>query len=152
MIVSLGTWFYKHPYCTDRYIVVSLSSDKFIYCESLWIKASAKCPECKLSECFPGQDVMSESTGTISRKEHWSRNQECSTEEENLQGGGEPTEALAQVGLFVDEDFGRDHVPERHEHLQDVLVPELLGQVVDEQVGPLRSYSVGRKHRGPRHE
>lgn len=45
------------------------------------------------------------------------------------------TEALAKVCLFVDEDFGRDHVSERHEHLQYVLVSELLGQVVDEQVG-----------------
>lgn len=46
-----------------------------------------------------------------------------------------PTEALAKVCLFVDEDFGRDHVSERHEHLEYVLVSELLGQVVDEQVG-----------------
>lgn len=45
------------------------------------------------------------------------------------------TEALAKVCLFVDEDFGRDHISERHEHLQYVLVSELLGQVVDEQVG-----------------
>lgn len=48
------------------------------------------------------------------------------------------TEALAQVCLFVNEDFGRDHVSKRHEHLQDVLVPKLLGQVVDEQVGTFR--------------
>ncbi len=27
------------------------------------------------------------------------------------------TEALAQIGLFVDKDFGRHHVSERHEHL-----------------------------------
>lgn len=45
------------------------------------------------------------------------------------------TEALAKVCLFVDKDFGRDHVSERHEHLQYVLVSKLLGQVVDEQVG-----------------
>lgn len=45
------------------------------------------------------------------------------------------TEALAQVGLFVDEDFGGDHVSERHEHLQDVLVPEFLGKVIDKEVG-----------------
>ena len=45
------------------------------------------------------------------------------------------TEALAKVCLFVDEDFGRDHVSERHEHLEYVLVSKLLGQVVDEQVG-----------------
>lgn len=45
------------------------------------------------------------------------------------------TEALAKVCLFVDEDFGRNHVSKRHEHLEDVLVSELLRQVVDEQVG-----------------
>lgn len=45
------------------------------------------------------------------------------------------TEALAKVCLFVDEDFGRDHISERHEHLQYVLVSKFLGQVVDEQVG-----------------
>lgn len=47
------------------------------------------------------------------------------------------TKALAQIGLFVNEDFGRDHISERHEHLQDVLVPKFLGQVIDEQVGTL---------------
>lgn len=50
------------------------------------------------------------------------------------------TKALAQIGLFVDEDFGRDHVSERHEHLQDVLVSKLLGKVVDEQISPFRSW------------
>lgn len=52
------------------------------------------------------------------------------------------TKALAQIGLFVDEDFGRDHVSKRHEHLQKILVPKLLGQVVDEQVGTLWPYSI----------
>ena len=48
---------YEHPYCTDRYIVVSLSSDKWTNClacvliKSLWIKASDKCPKCK-RKCF----------------------------------------------------------------------------------------------------
>ena len=58
-----------------------------------------------------------------------------------------PTEALAQVGLFVDEDFGRNHVPERHEHLQDVLVTKLLGEVVDEQVGPFGTCRRRRRRR-----
>ena len=44
-----GTWFYGNPNRTDqqRYIVVSLSSDKYTYCKLLWIKASSKCPKCK---------------------------------------------------------------------------------------------------------
>ena len=46
-MLGRGTWFYEHPYCTDRYIFVSLSSDKCTYCKSLWTKASAGCPECK---------------------------------------------------------------------------------------------------------
>ena len=37
----------------QRYIVVSLSSDKWTYCESLWIKASDKRPECKCECTFP---------------------------------------------------------------------------------------------------
>lgn len=53
------------------------------------------------------------------------------------------TEALAKVCLFVDEDFGRDHISERHEHLQYVLVSKLLGQVVDEQVGTFRTWGGG---------
>ena len=32
---------------TAIYIVVSLSPDKCTYCKSLWIQASAKCPQCK---------------------------------------------------------------------------------------------------------
>lgn len=56
------------------------------------------------------------------------------------------TEALAKVCLFVDEDFGRNHVSERHEHLENVLVSELLRQVVDEQVGTFRTWR-GRKRR-----
>ena len=31
----------------QRYIVVSLSSDKCTHCKSLWIKVSTKCPKCK---------------------------------------------------------------------------------------------------------
>ena len=48
-----GTWFYELCsllLCPQRYIVVSLSSDKWTYCNlycMLWIKASDKRPECK---------------------------------------------------------------------------------------------------------
>lgn len=49
------------------------------------------------------------------------------------------TKALAQIGLFVNEDFSRDHISERHEHLQNVLVSEFLGEVVDEEVCALRT-------------
>lgn len=52
------------------------------------------------------------------------------------------TKALAQIGLFVNENFGRDHISKRHEHLQKILVPTLLGQVIDEQVGALWPYSI----------
>lgn len=56
------------------------------------------------------------------------------------------TKALAQIGLFVNEDFGRDHISKRHEHLQKVLVPELLRQVVDEKIGALWPYSICEKN------
>ena len=46
-------------------------------------------------------------------------------------------EALALVGGAVDEHLGADHVAEREEHLHQLGVPKLLGQVVDEQVAAL---------------
>lgn len=45
------------------------------------------------------------------------------------------TKALAEICLFVNEDFSRDDVSKGHKHLQQVLVSKLLGEVVDEQVG-----------------
>lgn len=45
------------------------------------------------------------------------------------------TETLAQVCLLVYKNLGRHDIPKGHKHLQQVLVSELLGQVVDEQVG-----------------
>ena len=44
------------------------------------------------------------------------------------------TKALAQIGLFVNEDFSRDNISKRHEHLQDVLVSKLLWKVVNKEV------------------
>jgi len=49
------------------------------------------------------------------------------------------TEAFTLVGRPVDEDFGGDNVAEREEHLHELAVTELLGQVVDEQVAALGS-------------
>lgn len=56
------------------------------------------------------------------------------------------TEALAKIGLFVDEHFGRHYISKRHEHLQNVLVPELLRQVIDEKVCPFWSYKHNAQH------
>lgn len=49
------------------------------------------------------------------------------------------TEAFTLVGRPVDEDFGGDNVAKREEHLHELAVTELLGQVVDEQVAALGS-------------
>ena len=49
------------------------------------------------------------------------------------------SEAFALVGGSVYEDFGADDVPEGEEHLHELGVPELLGQVVDEQITALGS-------------
>lgn len=49
------------------------------------------------------------------------------------------TKAFALVGRPVDEDFAADDVSERQEHLHELSVSELLGQVVDEQVAALRA-------------
>ena len=44
----LGAWLCEHLYCTDSIVVVSLSADECTYCKSLWINASAKCPQCNI--------------------------------------------------------------------------------------------------------
>jgi len=49
------------------------------------------------------------------------------------------TEALALVRGAVDVHLGADDVAERHEHLRQLRVAELLRQVVDEQVAALRT-------------
>lgn len=54
---------------------------------------------------------------------------------ENLEFSQKLTKTLAEICLFVNEDFSRDDISKGHKHLQQVLVSELLGQVVDEQVG-----------------
>ena len=49
------------------------------------------------------------------------------------------TKTLALIGRSVDEDLGGDDVPEGQEHLHELGVAKLLGQVVDEQVATFRS-------------
>lgn len=49
------------------------------------------------------------------------------------------TKAFTLVGRPVDEDFGGDDVAKREEHLHELAITELLGQVVDEQVAALGS-------------
>lgn len=49
------------------------------------------------------------------------------------------TKALAEICLLVNEDLSRDDISKGHKHLQQVLVPKLLGEVVDEQVGTFRT-------------
>lgn len=44
------------------------------------------------------------------------------------------TKTFALIRSPVDEDFGGDDVAERNEHLHELGVTELLGQVVDEQI------------------
>ena len=51
----------------------------------------------------------------------------------------QPTETLGEVRVLVDEHLGRDDRPERVERLEEVRVRELLRQVVDEEVGPVRA-------------
>ena len=51
------------------------------------------------------------------------------------------TEALALVGGTVHEHLGGDDAAEREKHLQELAVPELLRQVVDEEVTALWSCS-----------
>ena len=57
-----------------------------------------------------------------------------------------PTEAFALVGGAVDVDLGADDVAERHEHLSQLSVSELLRQMIDEQIAALWSCSGQNKH------
>ena len=50
------------------------------------------------------------------------------------------SEALAQVGVFVDEDFGTDNVSERLEHLDEVGILDIVGEVVDKEIASLRAH------------
>lgn len=54
---------------------------------------------------------------------------------------GDETEAFREVCLFVDEDFGRDHVAERQERGCEIRVGELLGKVVDEEIATFRAWN-----------
>ena len=49
------------------------------------------------------------------------------------------TEALALIGRAVDVDLGADDVAKGQEHLGELSVSELLREVVDEKVAPLRA-------------
>lgn len=49
------------------------------------------------------------------------------------------TKTLAEVGLLVNEHLSGNNVAKGHEHLEQILVSKLLGEVVDEQVGSLRA-------------
>lgn len=49
------------------------------------------------------------------------------------------TETFALVSGTVDKDFGGDDVTKRKEHLHELSVSELLGQVVDKQVAAFGS-------------
>lgn len=49
------------------------------------------------------------------------------------------TETFALICSSVHIDFGTDHVAEGHEHLGELGVTKLLGEVVDEQVAAVRA-------------
>ena len=61
----------------------------------------------------------------------------------------QPTETLGEVRVLVDEHLGRDDRPERVERLEEVRVRELLRQVVDEEVGPVRALVLLQAGRDP---
>ena len=56
------------------------------------------------------------------------------------------TEALALVGGTVYIDLGTDYIAKWHEHLSELSVSKLLGQVVDEEVAAFRT--CGRDEQG----
>lgn len=49
------------------------------------------------------------------------------------------TEALGAIVLFVDKDLGTEHGAERTKHGGQIGVTELGGQMVNEEVGTLRT-------------
>jgi hypothetical protein len=50
------------------------------------------------------------------------------------------TETFRQIGLFIDEHFGRENVAERRKGLPQVVVTEFLRQVVNKQIGALWTF------------
>ena len=50
-------------------------------------------------------------------------------------------ETFTQTGDFVDENLGRDDVAKWSKHLDQVGVCDVIGEVIDEQVGTLRTYN-----------
>lgn len=56
------------------------------------------------------------------------------------------TKTFALIRSPVDEDFGGDDVAERNEHLHELGVTELLGQVVDEQITAFGSWDRASYH------
>lgn len=58
------------------------------------------------------------------------------------------TKAFTLVGGTVHKDFGRDDIAERQEHLCELRVPELLGQVINKQV---TAFGTWVTHKGQPH-
>lgn len=56
------------------------------------------------------------------------------------------TETFALVSGTVDKDFGGDDVTKRKEHLHELSISELLGQVVDKQVAAFGSWDRASYH------
>lgn len=56
------------------------------------------------------------------------------------------TETFALVSGTIDKDFGGDDVTKRKEHLHELSVSELLGQVVDKQVAAFGSWDRASYH------
>lgn len=69
-----------------------------------------------------------------------------------LRGGrvveADEPEALALVRRPIDEHFGTDHVTKWQEHLHQLGIPELLRQMVDEEVATVRSFPLSQLVRG----
>ena len=49
------------------------------------------------------------------------------------------TETFALISGPIDEDFGTDDIAERQEHLHELSVTKLLGQMINEKVAAFRS-------------
>ena len=59
---------------------------------------------------------------------------------------GRLTEALALVGGAVYVHLRANHIAERHEHLCKLSIPELLWEMVDEQIAPFWAWKKNHKH------
>lgn len=102
-------------------------------------------------ECWGELDLQAEQQGRVRWAPELATGASRDVEESRNTRESHPpalTKAFTLVGGTVHKDFGRDDIAERQEHLRELRVPELLGQVINKQVTALGTWVT---HKGQPH-